>query len=140
MEDTDITLVQTSFAKVAPIADTAAELFYTDLFETAPVVKPMFAAADMSKQGSKLMATIGVVVNGLRDLPKIVPVAERLAIDHVSFGVKPDHYDAVGASLLKALEQGLGDDFTPEVADAWTKAYGALSGVMKAAAYPEGAE
>ncbi|MEM7718588.1 MAG: globin family protein [Pseudomonadota bacterium] len=140
MEDTDIELVQKSFAKVAPIADVAADIFYTDLFETAPLVKPMFAGADMSDQGSKLMATIGVVVNGLRDLPKIVPVAEKLAVDHVGFGVQPDHYDAVGASLLRTLEKGLGADFTPEVAKAWGSAYETLSGVMKAAAYPEAAE
>ena len=140
MEDKDITLVQDSFAKVVPIADTAAELFYADLFETAPIVKPMFANSDMADQGAKLMTTIGVVVKGLRDLPKIVPIAEKLAVDHVDFGVKPEHYDAVGASLLRTLKKGLGDDFTPEVETAWSNAYGTLSSVMKAAAYPEAAE
>ncbi|MEM6310946.1 MAG: globin family protein [Pseudomonadota bacterium] len=136
MEDTDITLVQESFAKVVPISDAAAEIFYADLFETAPIVKPMFAQSNMEEQGKKLMTTLGIVVNGLRDLPKIVPVAEKLAIDHVAFGVAADHYDAVGASLLRTLEKGLGDGFTPEVKDAWSSAYGTLSGVMKAAAYP----
>lgn len=140
MEETDIKLVQDSFSKVVPIADTAAELFYVDLFETVPAVKPMFDNADMADQGKKLMTTIGVVVSGLRDLPKIVPVAEKLAVDHVDFGVMPDHYDAVGASLLRTLEKGLGDDFTPDVKDAWTTAYTTLASVMKAAAYPEVAE
>ena len=140
MEETDIALVQESFSKVVPIADTAADLFYADLFETVPAVKPMFSNADMADQGSKLMATIGVVVNGLRDLSKIAPVAEKLAVDHVDFGVKPDHYDAVGASLLRTLEKGLGDEFTPDVKEAWTRAYTTLAGVMKAAAYPEVAE
>ena len=37
-----ITLVQTSFAKVAPIAATAADLFYGRLFEIAPEVRGMF--------------------------------------------------------------------------------------------------
>ena len=31
----------------------------------------------------------------------------------------------------------MADDFTPEVSAAWAAAYGALSGVMIAAAYPE---
>jgi hypothetical protein len=35
-----VTLVQDSWAKVTPIAETAAELFYGRLFETAPDVKP----------------------------------------------------------------------------------------------------
>ncbi len=139
MEDSDITLIQESFAKVVPIKDAAAEIFYADLFETAPEVKPYFAKTDMSDQGSKLMATLGVVVNGLRDLDKIVPVAQNLAIKHVDYGVKAKDYDAVGASLIRTLEKGLGDDFTPETKTAWVGAYTVLAGVMKDAAYPAAA-
>jgi len=136
MNDAQITLVQESFAKVVPIKDAAAEIFYNDLFETAPEVKPYFANSDMTEQGSKLMSTLGVVVNGLRDLDKIVPVAEKLAIGHVAYGVKAEDYDKVGASLLRTLEKGLGEGFTAEVNEAWTVAYTTLSGVMKGAAYP----
>ncbi len=137
MEDTDIQLVQDSFAKVVPIADAAAEIFYADLFETAPEVKPYFADANMTEQGKKLMTTLGVVVNGLRDLDKIVPVAQALAVKHVDYGVKAEDYASVGASLLRTLEKGLGDAYTPETAQAWTTAYTTLSGVMVAAAYGE---
>lgn len=139
MDDKTIKLVQESFAKVVPIKDAAAEIFYTDLFETAPEVKPYFKNADMKDQGSKLMATLGVVVNGLRDLDKIVPVAQELAIKHVDYGVKAEDYDKVGASLLRTLEKGLGDGFTPEVKEAWTGAYTTLAGAMTAAAYPAAA-
>jgi len=137
MNDTQITLIQESFAKVVPIKDAAAEIFYGDLFETAPEVKPYFKNSDMKEQGSKLMATLGVVVNGLRDLDKIVPVAQELAVRHVDYGVKAEDYDKVGASLLRTLEKGLGDGFTPDVKEAWTTAYGTLSTVMKDAAYAE---
>lgn len=135
-----ITLVQDSFAKVVPIKDAAAEIFYNDLFATAPQVKPYFQGTDMSDQGAKLMATLGVVVNGLRDLDTIVPVAQKLAIRHVDYGVKPEDYQNVGASLLRTLEQGLGADFTPQTKSAWTEAYTTLAGAMIAAAYPEAAE
>ena len=136
MNETQITLVQESFAKVVPIKDAAAEIFYNDLFETAPEVKPYFANTDMKDQGSKLMATLGVVVNGLRDLDKIVPVAQKLAVGHVDYGVKAEDYDKVGASLLRTLEKGLGDAFTADVKEAWTTAYTTLATVMKEAAYP----
>ena len=136
MNDAQIQLVQDSFAKVVPIKDTAAELVYADLFETAPEVKPYFANSDMSEQGSKLMATLGVVVNGLHDLDKIVPVAQKLVVGHVAYGVKAEDYDKVGASLLRTLEKGLGEAHTTDVQEAWTTAYGTLSGVMKDAAYP----
>ena len=64
MNASDVTLVQDSFKKVAPISEVAAELFYGRLFEVAPQVKPMFRG-DMKEQGRKLMATLGVVVTGL---------------------------------------------------------------------------
>ena len=133
MTPNDIDLVQGSFAQVVPIKETAAELFYARLFEIAPEVKPLFKG-DMTEQGDKLMATLGAVVNGLRDLPKIVPVAEALAVRHVDYGVEAAHYAHVGAALLDTLEKGLGDAFTPEVRSAWETAYGTLSSVMIAAA------
>ena len=122
MNDSDISLVQGSCANVAPIKETAADIFYTDLFETAPHVNAHFGDADIKEQGAKLMLTLGVVLNGLRDLDMIVPVAQKLAERHVGYGVQPDDYDAVGASLIRKLENGLGDDFTAEVKDAWLNA------------------
>ncbi|GLI21255.1 nitric oxide dioxygenase [Xanthobacter flavus] len=127
-----IELIQDSFRKVVPIADTAAALFYGRLFEIAPEVKPLFKG-DMSLQGAKLMATLGLVVAGLNDLSKIVPAAESLARKHVAYGVKDAHYAPVGAALIWTLERGLGPDFTPETKDAWVEAYGILSSVMIAA-------
>ena len=136
MHDVQIGLVQDSFAKVVPIRDAAAAIFYDRLFEIAPEVRPLFAG-DISDQGSKLMATLGGVVNGLRDLDKIVPVAQSLAIRHVGYGVTPDHYALVGQALLYTLAKGLGDGFDAETRDAWVAAYGTLSAVMIEAAYGE---
>ncbi|WP_029005333.1 globin family protein [Azorhizobium doebereinerae] len=133
MTPSQVELVQSSFAKVAPIADTAAGLFYGRLFETAPEVKPLFKG-DIAEQGRKLMATLAVVVNGLTKLEVIVPAAQTLARRHVAYGVRPEHYAPVGAALLWTLEQGLGPDFTPETKAAWAEAYTLLSSVMIEAA------
>ncbi|MBR9763225.1 MAG: hemin receptor [Rhodobacteraceae bacterium] len=136
MESSDIALVQQSFAKVWPIKARAAEIFYADLFQTAPEVRPLFEETDMARQGGKLMQTLNTVVKGLNDLPALLPVAADLASRHVDYGVTPAHYDSVGASLLRTLEAGLGEAFTPEVRAAWTTAYTTLSGAMIGAAYP----
>jgi hemoglobin-like flavoprotein len=134
MTPAQVSEIKTSFSKVAPIAEQAAALFYGRLFEIAPEVQPLFKAADMREQGRKLMGTLAVVVKGLDDLPALMPAIETLARKHVGYGVAPEHYAPVGAALLWTLEQGLGDGFTPAVKDAWTTAYGALSGAMIAAA------
>ena len=141
MTPDQVKLVQESFSKVAPISETAAVLFYDRLFETAPQVKAMFPT-DMTEQRKKLMATLAVVVNGLGNLQSILPAASALATRHVSYGAKAEHYPVVGAALLWTLEKGLGEAWTPEVADAWTTAYGTLSGFMISEAYgrPQAAE
>jgi hemoglobin-like flavoprotein len=134
MTPDQVGLVQDSFAKVAPISEQAAVIFYDRLFEVAPAVRLMFPA-DMTEQRKKLMATLAVVVNGLGDLQSILPAASALAIRHVGYGAKPEHYPVVGAVLLWTLEKGLGEAWTPDVAAAWTAAYGTLSGFMISKAY-----
>jgi hemoglobin-like flavoprotein len=134
MTPQQVTLIQGSFAKVAPIAGPAAAMFYGRLFEIAPEVKPLFRG-DMAEQGRKLMATLAVVVNGLTNLEAILPAASALAKKHVAYGVKAEHYGPVGVALLWTLERGLGAEWTPDLAAAWTAAYTTLSGYMVGEAY-----
>ena len=91
---------------VAPTSRAAA-LFYWRLFETAPAVKPLFRG-DITEQGCKLMATLGVVVKSLGNLEAVMPAASALGKRHVDYGVKAADYTSVGAALLSTLEQGLG--------------------------------
>jgi hemoglobin-like flavoprotein len=133
MTPEQVFLVQKSWRQVLPIADTAAELFYTRLFTLDPSVKPLFKG-DMKAQGKKLMAMIGTAVGGLSKLETIVPAVQDLGRRHVKYGVKDQHYDTVGAALLWTLEQGLGEAFTPDVKSAWTTVYGVLATTMKDAA------
>jgi hemoglobin-like flavoprotein len=81
------------------------------------------------------MATLAAVVGGLRDIESILPTASALAIRHVGYGVKPEHYPSVGNALLWTLQRGLGPGWTPDVAAAWTAAYATLSGFMVDEAY-----
>jgi hemoglobin-like flavoprotein len=129
-----VKLVQDSFAKVALISDKAAALFYGRLFEIAPNVRSLFHG-DMTAQGRKLMTTLAVVVNGLSNLESILPAARALAKRHLHYGVQAVDYQPVGASLLWTLEQGLGTDWTPQLADAWAEAYKTLADYMTAEAY-----
>jgi nitric oxide dioxygenase len=134
MTPAQVGLIQDSFARVAPISEQAAALFYGRLFEIAPEAKPLFKG-DMKKQGRKLMATLAVVVNGLSNLDAILPAASALAKRHIAYGVKPGHYAPVGEALIWTLERGLGAAWTQELAAAWAAAYTTLSQFMIAEAY-----
>jgi nitric oxide dioxygenase len=133
MTPNQIKLVQTTFAQVAPIAATAADLFYSRLFEIAPQIRAMFPD-DLREQKKKLMAMLGTAVAGLSHLETLVPVVEALGRRHAGYGVKARHYASVGSALLWTLEKGLGEDFTPEVKDAWATTYIVLSTTMMNAA------
>ena len=134
MTQEQIKAIQESFAKVVSISEQAATLFYGRLFEIALALKPLFRG-DMTEQRRKLMVTLGVVVNGLADLESVLPAASALAKRHVNYGVKAADYEPVGAALLWTLERGLGEQWTPQLAAAWSETYAMLSGYMIAEAY-----
>jgi hemoglobin-like flavoprotein len=133
MTPEQIALVKESWAKVTPIAEQAAGLFYGKLFESYPEVQPYFKG-DMADQGRKLMAMIGTAVNGLDNLGPLVPAVQAMGKRHVGYGVKDEDYDKVAVCLLWTLEQGLGDAFTPDTKEAWTVMYTTVANVMKDAA------
>jgi hemoglobin-like flavoprotein len=119
---------------VVPIADTAASLFYTRLFELDPELQHLFASTDMQGQGKKLMHVLSLVVAGLDNSEQLLPAVAQLGERHVHYGVREAHYETVGTALLWTLGQGLGEAFTPAVREAWRETYTLLSSVMKDAA------
>jgi hemoglobin-like flavoprotein len=133
MTPDQIKLVQQSFAQVAPIAATAADLFYGRLFEIAPHLREMFPE-DLTEQKKKLMAMLGTVVAGLDRFDALMPAVRRLGQSHAEYGVTSAHFAPVGVALLWTLKKGLGDAFTPEVREAWATAYSTLSQTMIEAA------
>lgn len=124
------TLVADSWTQVAPIADQAATIFYTRLFELDPSLRRLFAHTDMAAQRKNLIQTLTVVVRSIDRLDTIVPAVEALGRRHVGYGVRPQDFTTVGQALLDTLAAGLGDAFTPACRRAWAMAYGILSGIM----------
>ncbi|NEP63614.1 MAG: HAMP domain-containing protein [Symploca sp. SIO2G7] len=128
-----VELVESSFAKVKPIADKAGELFYQRLFEQNPDLRHLFSG-DMVEQQRKLMSTLAIAVEGLRRPENIIPAVQELGRRHAGYGVMEEHYAVVGEALLWTLKQGLGDEFTLPVRRAWEEAFTYLSRIMKEAA------
>jgi nitric oxide dioxygenase len=132
LTSTDIALVRASFARVVPI-QAAADLFYARLFVIAPNLRKLFPA-DLSEQKRKLMQMISAAVGGLDDLDKLVPAVKALGARHAGYGVTAADYVVVGEALLWTLEQGLGDEFKPDVRAAWTNVYAVIATTMQAGA------
>ncbi len=133
MTPQEITLIKNSFAKVAPIADQAAAIFYARLFELDPALRDLFQG-DMKEQGRKLMTMLGVAVNSLERIEQLVPAVRQLGLKHAGYRVREEHYETVGDALLWTLAKGLGAEFTLDTRIAWGKTYWLLAETMKAGA------
>jgi hemoglobin-like flavoprotein len=125
--------VRASFARLLPIAEPAAALFYGNLFKADPSLRTMFKG-DMAQQGVKLMQMIGAAVGLLDKQHVLLPLLRQLGARHAGYGVQPQHYVTVQFALLKTLEQGLGTDFTPATREAWVTMMTLVSGLMIEAA------
>ena len=130
MTETQIRLVQQSFEQVRPIADTAADMFYTRLLDVNPSLRLMFRTG-RREQGRKLMSMLAVAVSGLSRLDQILPAVEELGRRHAQYGVRDEHYAPVAEALLWTLEKGLAEAFTHDVRTAWEAAYTLLASAMQ---------
>jgi len=111
------------------------DVFYSKLFIEVPHVKHLFKTS-REIQSKKLIDMLSLIVGRLDRLDELTEEIKHLAIRHVEYGARPEHYHVVGAALIWTLKQGLGADWTAEVEDAWINCYKILSDTMiKAANY-----
>ena len=133
MSQNNIILVKNSWALVAQLEmEVVGGLFYNRLFEIMPSVKPMFSRTPMPEQSKKLLTMLSYVIGKLDKLDEIMDEVTKLARRHTQYGVRDEHYTAVGAALLWTLKQGLGELWNAALEAAWTEIYGILAGAMMA--------
>lgn len=119
------------FQKIDPVL--VGDVFYSRLFSAAPKLQHMFSTSKTT-QSKKLVEMLNIIVGRLDRLDELTNDIKELAIRHVGYGVKTEHYNAVGDALLWTMEQGLGKDWNEEVKKAWAACYTLLSRTMIAAA------
>ena len=115
------------FRGIDPII--VGDTFYSKLFSDNPAVKKMFPQ-QMEEQYKKLMDMLSIVVARLDRLDELADAIAEMAQRHVQYGVRPAHYKLVGNALLWTLEQGLGNDWSTAVKEAWVECYASLAEAM----------
>jgi hemoglobin-like flavoprotein len=113
-----------------------AKRFYDIFLTVFPVVDSLFSKTKWENQYNLLMASIGVMIK-LRYSPNLVPSLHLMGSRHDYYGVKPEHYIMFNASLLIALQQTLGVQFTTEEQDFWTSTVEIVSTEMLKGGRPE---
>lgn len=107
--------------------------FYIRLFQIAPELRPMFKTSSMTEQSIKLGCMLSYVISNFDNLKDILEEVKDLAERHTKYGVKDEHYKAVGDALMWTLEQGLGEYWNEALDIAWKDLYKTLSAEMMAA-------
>lgn len=138
---TERQLVARTYRLVNPVSETVADLFYRHLFEGEPQYRRLFPK-DMTRQKRKLMAMLAFIARSLdwaedRWRDDVAPGEDLLLVvlalgrrHHFLYKIPSDAYGPVETALLWALDQGLGQAFTPDLREAWTKLYRSLAATM----------
>ncbi|GHN02191.1 hemoglobin [Cytophagales bacterium WSM2-2] len=133
MTPRQIELVENSWDYVLMNTAEAGIIFYNKLFELDPSLRAMFKE-DIKSQSQKLVSLITFAVHKLNTLDEIISDVKALGARHKGYKVKPAHYTTVAEALLWTLGQGLGEQWTEEVKEAWVSLYTVLSKTMIEAA------
>ena len=127
-------LVRESWRRFEPRLRDSGLRFYEQLFALDPTVAHLFERTDLVHQERKLMVMLAEIVRVLDRPAELVPEVAGLGHRHVGYGVRNDDYASVGAALVWLLDQVLGEEFTPELREAWSEAYLLVSSIMRRAA------
>jgi hemoglobin-like flavoprotein len=130
----DVNLLRQSFELIAERNPDLTGRFYQVLFERYPQTQKMFPEERRARQRNMLKVALIAVLEHLEDSAWRVKTLGGLGAGHVRYGVTDEMYDWVGESLLVTLAEAAGDDWTPEVAREWTRAYLAIAGLMQSGA------
>ena len=128
-----ISLIESSFEKLKPVAGEAGLLFYQHLFTVNPSLRRLIRTTleEESQECGKLVQNLGMAVTALKHLDTLAPVLESMGRRQAANGIREKDYQTIGECLLWTLELELGAEFSGEVQAAWSAAYEILTGVMK---------
>lgn len=104
--------------------------FYEILFSRYPEARRLFGRNTAEHQQQMLQQAIIAVIDHVEDATWLTETLHGLGRKHSGYGVTPEMYAWVGECLLATLAEIADDEWTPDVATAWTDAYGAISSLM----------
>ncbi|WP_371498139.1 globin domain-containing protein [Kitasatospora sp. NBC_00374] len=125
----DPAVIKSSFALVEPHGAEVAAYFYRNLFEHNPSLRGLFAA-HLDEQQERLWAALGALVTHLEDVDTLVGLLQELGRRHAGYGARPEHFPAVGASLIATLAHFAGPAWTAETESSWAAVHEVITSTM----------
>ncbi|GAA3189124.1 FAD-binding oxidoreductase [Streptomyces ramulosus] len=128
-ESADAALIRRTLTEIEPVSDKVTSYFYAMLFVRHPDLRALFPAA-MDTQRDRLFKALLTAARHIDDSDRLTAYLSHLGRGHRKYGTLPDHYPAVGESLLGALARYATLSWGPEAEAAWVRAYTAISQIM----------
>lgn len=128
----NVPVLRQSFEIVVERAPNLTHRFYEILFTRYPQAQRLFGRNPQRVQEEMLTRALVAVMDHIEDAAWLRETLGALGDKHVGYGVTNEMYAWVGDALLATLAEVAGEAWTPEVAAAWTEAYGAIAGMMMA--------
>lgn len=126
----NVQLIRDSFAQATPIVSDVMDKFYEFLFMDYPAVRPLFKENRMKNQKKALAASLVFVVEHLEQPEVLSEYLREMGNRHYGYGVKPEHYDMVGGTLLKTFAFFFKEAWTQELRNEWANAFGVIKTLM----------
>lgn len=119
LDERDITLVEHNFAVLMSFSDALAERFYQRLFAEYPAIMPLFKSVTIEGQHKKLLASMVLLIQHLRDSEMIADYLQGLGVRHQQYGVEAAHYEMFIENWLSVISEFADQEWDEELQQAW---------------------
>lgn len=119
LQEQDIALVEQNFAALMEFSDALAERFYQRLFTQHPEIMPLFKSVTIEGQHKKLLASMVLLIQHLRDSEMIEDYLQGLGARHQQYGVEPSYYEMFIENWLSVIAEFADQKWDDQLQQAW---------------------
>lgn len=122
----EVLQVKKSLARLAPIAGTFTDIFFSKLFEFAPELKQCFGSLTL-EQSKQVFYSAAYIVQNLNNPGLLFSLLNEMSSRLEQCGFRSVHFEAAGKALLYALTRTLGSYNSVELRSAWISVFSFIS-------------
>ena len=136
MDPKSIAIVKATAPVVKEHGKEITQRMYEIAFGERPEYRRLFVNTWMKgpeeakKQAGRLAGAVYAYAANIDNLEALSGPIQHIAKAHVATNIVAEHYPVIGACLMEAIKDVLGEAATPEVIDAWTEAYDNLANIF----------
>lgn len=126
----EITLIENSFGLLVEHGDAISARFYERLFSVYPELAPLFENVSQPGQQKKLLASMVLLVQNLRQPEVIEDYLISLGARHQQYGIQAADFEKFSENWLAVLAEFSGESWTSQLEQAWHNLFKKMAALM----------